>query len=102
MIITDMDVKKAPTKEQLKMLEKAEKMPISFDEDCPELSDEDLKNFRRISDERKNERRKQTVTLRVTPATLAKAKALGAGYSGVLSRMLDLCLNDPDIIKKCL
>ena len=102
MVITDVNVKKAPTKEQIKMLEQAEKMPICFDEDCPELSEEDLKKFRRISDERKNERRKQTVTLRVTPATLAKAKALGSGYSGVLARMLDFCLNDPEIIKKCL
>lgn len=48
MIITDMDVKKAPTKEQLEMLEKAEKMPITFDEDCPELSNEELKNFTHV------------------------------------------------------
>lgn len=31
-----------------------------------------------------------------------KAKALGSGYSGILARMIDFCLNDPEIIKKCL
>ncbi len=102
MIVTNIDVKKAPTKKQIKMLEEAAKRPICFDEDCPELSDEDLTKFKKISDERKCERRKQIVTLRVSPVTLAKAKSLGSGYSGVLSRMLDFCLNDPDIIKKCL
>lgn len=102
MIISDIDVKKAPTIEQIKMLEQAARLPISFDEDCPELSEEELAKFRRISDERKNERRKQVITLRVSSSTLAKAKALGSGYSGVLSRMLDMCLSDPEIIKRCL
>ncbi len=102
MKVSNFDVTQAPTKEQIEMLKQAADRPICFDEDCPELSEADLAQFKKISDERKNERRKQTVTLRVSPSTLAKAKSLGAGYSGVLSRMLDLCLNDPDIIKRCL
>lgn len=102
MKVSNFDVTQAPTKEQIEMLKQAADRPIFFDEDCPELSEADLAQFKKISDERKNERRKQTVTLRVSPSTLAKAKSLGAGYSGVLSRMLDLCLNDPDIIKRCL
>ncbi len=102
MKIYDVDVKKAPTIEQIEILERASKLPLSFDEDCPELSEEELAKFRRISDERKTERRKQVITLRVSASTLAKAKSLGAGYSGVLSRMLDMCLSDPEIIKRCL
>lgn len=102
MKVSNVDVKKAPTENQMKMLEAAAKRPICFDEDCPELSDDDLAKFKKISDERKSERRKQTVTLRMSPSTLAKAKSLGSGYSGILSRMLDFCLNDPDIIKRCL
>lgn len=96
------DVTKTPTEEQIKMLEAAANRPICFDEDSPELSEDDLAKFRRIADQRKDERRKQVVTLRVSPTTLAKAKALGSGYSGVLSRMLDFCLDNPDIIKQCL
>lgn len=102
MRISNIDVTKAPTDKQIEMLEQASKLPTYFDDDCPELSEEDLAKFRRISDIRKTERRKQSITLRVSPSTLAKAKALGTGYSGVLSRMLDMCLNDPDIIKRCL
>lgn len=102
MKVSNADVKKAPTKEQIRMLEKAEKRNISFDEDSPELSEEDLAKFRKISDERKLERRKQVITLRVSSSTLTKAKALGSGYSGVLSRMLEVCLNDPNMIKRCL
>ncbi len=96
------DVNKAPTKEQIMMLDKAAARKVVFDEDCPELSEEDLAKFRKISDERRNERRKQILTLRVSASTLSKAKSLGSGYSGVLSRMLDVCLNDPDMIKRCL
>lgn len=102
MKVSNVDVKKAPTKEQIKMLEKAKKRKISFDEDSPELSEEDLAKFRKISDERKLERRKQVITLRVSSSTLTKARALGSGYSGVLSRMLEICLNDPNMIKRCL
>lgn len=102
MKVSNVDVKKTPTKEQIDMLERAAKLPICFDEDCPELSEEELSKFRRISDVRKNERRKQVISLRVSASTLARAKALGTGYSGVLSRMLDMCLSDPELIKRCL
>ena len=102
MKVSNIDVKKAPTKEQIYMLEQAAKNPICFDEDCPELSDAEIAKFKEVADKRKSERRKQPITLRVSPTTPSKAKALGSGYSGVLSRMLDLCLNDPDIIKRCL
>lgn len=98
----NIDVKRNPTKEQIDMLERAAKLPICFDEDSPELSEEDLSQFRHISDIKKSERRKQVISLRVSASTLAKAKSLGTGYSGVLSRMLDMCLSDPELIKRCL
>lgn len=50
---SNVDVKKAPAEKQMKMLEAAAKRPICFDEDCPELSDEDLAKFKKISDARK-------------------------------------------------
>lgn len=98
----NIDIRKGPSEEQKRMLEKMARKDICFDEDCPELSEDELLQFKRISDQRKTDRRKQNITLRVSPSTAAKAKALGSGYTGVLSRMLDLCLNDPEIIKKCL
>ena len=39
------------TAEQVKMLQMAEKMPIVCDEDCPELTDEQLAKFRRAADD---------------------------------------------------
>lgn len=44
----------------------------------------------------------QVVSLRLSNETMKKAKALGKGYSGILSRMLDYCLDNPEIINKCL
>lgn len=49
------------TPEELNMLKKAEKMPVIFDEDSPELTEEDFKQFRRAADERNYGRRKRTV-----------------------------------------
>ena len=37
------------TDEERAMLEKARTLPVSFDEDCPELTAEDLKGFRRVN-----------------------------------------------------
>lgn len=84
------------------MLEKADKMPITFDEDCPELTEEQLKQFRRVSDIRQEERRKQTVTLRLSTPALNKAKSLGKGYTSVLSRILEAALSDNETIKRFL
>lgn len=98
----DIDLDKPLTEEQKKMLEKAETMPVVYDEDCPELTAEELSEFRRISDARREDRRKQTVTIRLSPQALAKAKSLGKGYTSVLSRMLESALNDSELIRKCL
>lgn len=43
------DLPKDLSKEEMKMLEQVEKSSITFDEDCPELTDSQLKQFRRMS-----------------------------------------------------
>lgn len=102
MVRKTIDVNKKPTEEQIQMLEKAAKMPIHYDEDSPELADEELAEFRRISEIRNGERRKQTVTLRISPQALKKARSLGKGYTSVLSRILENALNDNELIKRSL
>ena len=87
------------TPEELKMLEGAKKLPIVFDEDIPELTEEELKGFRRVSEKNRQERNKQTVTLRLSPQALKKAKSLGKGYTSVLSRILEGALSDNDVIR---
>ena len=44
---------KAFTEEELAELERARKMPITFDEDCPEVTPEKALKFRRVNPPRK-------------------------------------------------
>ena len=39
------------TQEEIEMLERAKKLPVVFDEDSPELAEEDLRGFRRVNNE---------------------------------------------------
>ena len=80
------------TPEELAELEAAEKMPIVFDDDCPEMTGEMLKQFHKMD----------TVTIRISPGNMKKIKALGADYSKILSNLLDLALNDTEMLKKCM
>ncbi|MBQ2680266.1 MAG: BrnA antitoxin family protein [Firmicutes bacterium] len=96
----DIDFSKGLTLEQLEMLEKLKDFPDEPDEDFPELTDEQLAQMRRAAEINREERRKQTVTLRLSPQALRKAKSLGKGYTSVLSRILENALMDNEIIKK--
>lgn len=87
------------TPSQAEMLHNLESRPISPDENCPELTMEQLSQFRRISAANREERCKQTVTLRLSPQALRRAKSLGKGYTSVLSRILESALENPDIVR---
>lgn len=95
----EIDPTQSLTSSQVEMLHNLESRPISPDEDCPELTMEQLTQFRRISAANREERCKQTVTLRLSPQALRRAKALGKGYTSVLSRILESVLENPDIIR---
>ena len=50
MIITRRRVPGAkPTPEQIAMIEAAKKLPVVFDEDCPPMTDEQLRQFKRVN-----------------------------------------------------
>lgn len=49
------DFDKELTEDQLKELEEAENAPFVPDEDCPELTDEQLRQFKRISEGRRKQ-----------------------------------------------
>lgn len=95
----EIDPTQSLTPSQVEMLHDLESRPISPDEDCPELTMEQLTQFRRISAANREERCKQTVTLRLSPQALRRAKSLGKGYTSVLSRILESALENPDIIR---
>lgn len=88
------------TPSQIEMLNALAERPVTPDENCPELTPEQLSQFRRISAENRKSRQKQTVTLRLSPQALRKAKSLGRGYTSVLSRILENALDNPDIVRK--
>ncbi len=98
-MIKNIDVTRKPTPEQIKMLENAEKLTVSGDDEYPAFTDEELSKFKRISDEKKIGRQKQTVTLRLSGKALNKAKSLGKGYTSILSRILESVLEDPELVK---
>jgi len=98
----EVDFSEPLTDEQVKMLDDLETRRVEFDDDCRELTDKELAQFRRVADMRKEERRKQTVTIRLSSRALNKAKSLGKGYTSVLSRIIEEALDDNDFIRRCL
>ena len=99
--LKEMMEKPLSEKEQEK-IRKAAKRPVVYDEDCPELTDEQLSQFRKVHYENQLLRRKEVLSLRVYPTTISKAKALGPGYTNICAKLLDLALDDPELIKKAL
>jgi len=87
------------TPEEIRELEAAEKMLPVFDEDSPQMTAEQLLQFKRMNHEN---RIKQTVSLRLSPDTLKKAKQYGKGYTSFLSRLLDAAIDDEELVRKCI
>lgn len=93
----EIDTSKPLTPEQIKMLEEVEKRPITFDEDCPELTDEQLSKAYRAS-----ERKKPSVNIEVSPKTMEKVKALGNSSPSILSKLFEMAINNNDMLKQCM
>jgi uncharacterized protein (DUF4415 family) len=93
-----------PSKEEMarirRELREAAKYPIVYDEDCPELSPQALKEFAHLAAERNRRRRRQAVTIRVVPDCLSKYKALGKGYTGIMADVLSYVADNPEILSK--
>ena len=87
------------TAEELQELEAAEKREPVFDDDSPAMMHEQLMQFKRINHEN---RTKPTISLRISPATLKKAKQYGKGFTGLLSRLLDAAIDDEELVRKCI
>jgi hypothetical protein len=59
-----------PTPKQIEMVRRAARLPVTFDEDCPELTDKELAEFRRVADTTPEERKQ----IAIKGATTAMAK----------------------------
>ncbi len=95
----EIDLDQPLTDAQKKMLEDLKTRHVQPDEDCPELTAEQLSQMVRVSEMRREERKKQLVTLRLSPQALKTARSLGKGYTSVLSRILESALTDTELIK---
>ena len=80
------------TEQERKELETARKLPVSYDEDSPEL-DEAMEQAFRAARNRKP-LQETPLTVYVSPGTLEKAKALGDDYEVVLGKLLDKAVED--------
>ncbi len=65
------------------------------------MTEEQMKELKNIAQQRREEAKKTIISLRLNNKTLEKARNLGKGYTGVLSRLLDLAIEDPEMLKKC-
>lgn len=100
MISRNIDFSQGLTPEQEKMLKELESAPAVPDEDCPELTDEQIIKYAAIARKKRKENgTKQTVSIRLSPHALQKAQSLGKGYTTILSRILEAALEDNELIR---
>jgi len=91
-----------PTKEQIKEIKKAARIPIKYTPDCPKSTPEALAEFAAKARELRQKKRitKPAVTIRVSPGCLIKYKSLGSGYTGIMADVLDYVADNPEILAK--
>ena len=86
-----------PTKAQIKEVYAAEKMPITYTTDAPQLSKKELAEFKKVN---ADNRKKIPCTLRLSKKSLDWWKSLGEGYTAAMARMLEDAQNHPEILKR--
>ncbi|MBO6242790.1 MAG: BrnA antitoxin family protein [Butyrivibrio sp.] len=88
-----------PTIEQIKEIEVASKKPIKFTEDAPELSDEELSQFKPANPKyyRPN---KELISLRLDTVLVDAFKSTGKGYQTRINEALWKGAQEMGIIKQ--
>jgi uncharacterized protein (DUF4415 family) len=105
-ITSTVSVGQKPPKEVIKRVKKAvreaRKAPPVYDPDCPPSTPEALAEFAAMARERRKNRRNPApvVALRLMPEVLAKYKALGKGYTGIMTDVLNYVADNPEILSQ--
>jgi uncharacterized protein (DUF4415 family) len=105
-IVSTIKVGQKPTKEERKQMKAeikaAKKLSPIYDPDCPPSTPEALAEFAAMARERKKNKHNPLpiVALRIQPEVLAKYKALGRGYSGIMADVLAAAADNPEILSK--
>lgn len=92
MVTFELDGNPVLTSKEKKMLEDAKKIPVIYDEDSPELTDEMERAF--IAARKAKPFRGEPLTLYVSPATIEKVKTMGADYIAILGKLLDKAVDE--------
>jgi uncharacterized protein (DUF4415 family) len=77
---------------------RAARRPINYTKDAPRSSPEALKEFAQLAAERNRRKKKQTVTIRVSPDVLKSYKTMGSGYTGIMADVLKYAISNPSVI----
>jgi uncharacterized protein (DUF4415 family) len=80
-------------------LSEARKYPINLD-DCPELPSEALKEFAFMRATKNRQKKRETVSIRMTPDILETYKSLGKGYTGIMADVLTYAAHNPDFLRQ--
>ena len=91
-----------PSQEMLDEINQAAERETVFDDESPCFTKEELRVMAEKAKEIKENKKKTVIALRVSPDTLEMAKATGKGYTGFMSRLLDLAINDAEMVKKAI
>ena len=105
-IVSTIRVGQKPTKEERTVMKEqvreARKLTPVYDPDCPPSTPEALAEFAAMARELRKNRRNPApvVALRLKPEVLAKYKALGRGYTGIMADVLAYAAAHPEILKQ--
>lgn len=102
MTIHKIDIHAPLSEEDEKLLQEAMEEDVTYDEDCPPLTEKEIEMFKQIAFQKRKNRNKQTISIRLSPAAMQKARSLGKGYTAILSRMVESGLSDNELIRKFL
>lgn len=84
------------TGKEKRMLAAAKELPVVYDNDSPEFTDDMERAF--AAARRAKPYHGEPITLYVSAATMEKVKKLGADYIAILSKLLDKAVDEYSII----
>lgn len=86
-----------PTKEQRQEIREAAGKALNCDNEVPELSLEQMRRYRQAALDKKA---RTVITLELSKENMDKAYSFGSEYKAVVSRLLELAMDDNDLLRK--
>lgn len=96
MVTFELDGNATLTDKETEMLAAAKELPVVYDDDSPELTDDMERAF--AAARKAKPYRGEPLTLYVSSATIEKVKTLGGDYIAILSQLLDKAVDEYRII----